>query len=155
MKLRLLKSLAPIAFGLAACLLAIGILAAAPAPARVHAASSQFGNVSPIRAARVQVSMSAVVTPFVRLPIVIGGVNLKNGGFEQGPTAWITQSINSSDPLIYQDADLMQETAPHTGDWAAWLGDRNNENAILRQIVLVPASAPQLAAHSEPSQSID
>src|SRR5262245_32453707 len=54
-----------------------------------------------------------VVTPTAHLPIVLGGIGVKNGGFELGPTDWVTQSANASDPLIYRDEDLLQGTSPH------------------------------------------
>jgi hypothetical protein len=149
MKPYLFKLLTPITLGLTACLLVLGILL-------VGSSSSARAAPAPIAHHSTALRVSATVTPSVRLPIVIGGVNLKNGGFEQGAaTAWITQSASGSDALIYMDADLLDGTSPHTGDWAAWLGGRNNENAILRQTVLVPASAPyltywQMIASNEP-----
>lgn len=74
------------------------------------------------------------------------GSNLVNGDFEQGPgKGWISTSSYVGEVLIYDRDDL--PTGPHGGDWAAWFGGDNipNENAALKQSVIVPTNAPYLA----------
>jgi hypothetical protein len=130
-------------------LAAVNVVNAAPAHTEAAGPSASSASAASSPSAAAPLRVSAVLTPMAHLPIVIGGGgvisgSIKNGGFELGPTIWITQSTNGTDPLIYEDADLLQGTSPHTGNWAAWLGDLNNENATLRQTALVPAGAPYL-----------
>ncbi len=72
-----------------------------------------------------------------------GGDSLVNGDFEQGPTVgW--ETISNSDDCLICDRDNLPSAGPHGGDWAAWLGGLNNENAVLRQTVTISDSTPYL-----------
>ncbi|MFC1465699.1 MAG: S8 family serine peptidase [Candidatus Brachytrichaceae bacterium NZ_4S206] len=73
-----------------------------------------------------------------------GGGNLVNGDFEQGPSVGWTISSNYPSECLICDRDNLPSVGPHGGDWAAWFGGVNNENASLKQTVTIPAGAPYL-----------
>lgn len=73
-----------------------------------------------------------------------GGGNLVNGNFEQGPSVGWTISSNYPSECLICDRDNLPSVGPHGGDWAAWFGGVNNENASLKQTVTIPAGAPYL-----------
>jgi hypothetical protein len=82
------------------------------------------------------------------LPTVFvnGGVSvpLPNGDFESGPSVWITSSVQQR-PLVVSSTVLAGAgVAPHSGNWAAWLGGADNETSTLQQTVTVPSGAPNL-----------
>jgi serine protease len=126
---------------------------ATPFPAGSTCTTANCGAGILNAAGAVQSSQGTTGTPFrsVYLPIAInqggtgggGGSTLQNGGFEQGNVIWQSQT-NYTEPLIVEDANFLQGVNPHSGNWAAWLGGYNNENATIRQVVTVPASAPYL-----------
>ena len=77
------------------------------------------------------------------LPAVVRArevVTLRNGGFEEGPSAgWISTSSGGY-PLIVSSATL--GFAPYSGDWAVWLGGAPNEiSTIDQQVTIVPGQA--------------
>ncbi|MCS6848199.1 MAG: S8 family peptidase [Anaerolineae bacterium] len=72
------------------------------------------------------------------------GGGLVNGDFEQGPGVGWTATSNYPDNCLICDRDNLPDSGPHGGNWAAWFGGVNNENAVLKQTVTVPAGAPHL-----------
>lgn len=62
---------------------------------------------------------------------------IQNGGFEQGAVGWVE---NAPAPII-RDLTII---APHTGDWAAWLGGYNNANDVLYRDLRVPLGTTTL-----------
>ncbi len=103
-------------------------------------------------AAAVQAAQSLPsLSPRARLPFVArsfgssAGGGLVNGNFEQGPSVgWTISSNYPAYCLICNQADLSPFFSPRSGNWAAWFGGINNENASLKQTVTVPAGAPYL-----------
>lgn len=73
-----------------------------------------------------------------------GGGDLVNGDFEQGPSVGWTISSNYPSECLICDRDNLPSVGPHGGDWAAWFGGVNNENASLKQTVTIPTGAPYL-----------
>lgn len=78
------------------------------------------------------------------LPLVIHQppLALVNGNFERGPVGWQENSRQNS-ALISPRAGL-GGVAPHSGEWAAWLGGVENEIAVLSQQVSITAAQPRL-----------
>jgi hypothetical protein len=70
---------------------------------------------------------------FIYLPLIVGdGIKIPNGDFEAGRTIW-TESSKLSNILIVQENDLPRGISPHNGNWAAWLGGDNDEQAYIEQ----------------------
>ncbi|MCB0104429.1 MAG: hypothetical protein KDE53_00915 [Caldilineaceae bacterium] len=67
---------------------------------------------------------------------------LRNGDFEAGNRYW-TEYSRRQYRLILARAEL-QTVVPHGGEWAAWLGGKNNETSELSQRVTVPSETPVL-----------
>ena len=65
---------------------------------------------------------------------------LPNGDFEDGPSQWTEVSLNGWD-LILNAIDL--PVAPHSVNWAVWLGGDFDEIAYVEQRVKVPDSSPE------------
>jgi photosystem II stability/assembly factor-like uncharacterized protein len=92
---------------------------------------------------------SLPLTNTLYLPIV--GVNaglsmpLANGGFENGPAQWDSSSAQARTLIVPSSVLTTSNVAPHSGDWAAWLGGAFTETASVQQTVLIPPSAPYLA----------
>lgn len=78
------------------------------------------------------------------LPLVIHQppLALVNGNFERGPVGWQENSRQNS-ALISPRAGL-GGVAPHSGEWAAWLGGVENEVAVLSQRVTIMAQRTRL-----------
>jgi hypothetical protein len=104
--------------------------------------------------------LSPTMTQRIYLPVFPAGPSLAgipNGGFENGPSTWITASVLQQRPLIV-NASL--GLTPHSGDWLAWLGGADGETASLSQTLMIPAAAPYLSywhwlASAETSCSFD
>jgi len=64
-----------------------------------------------------------------------------NGNFEAGVNGWGQYSANGWPLIVKSDVLLVP---PHSGVWAVWLGGDDNEDAVLWQVVKVPASSPKL-----------
>ncbi len=80
---------------------------------------------------------------------------MQNGGFEQGPVVWIEESPA---PIIRDWTPI----APHSGDWASWLGGYNNADDTLYQEFTVPPGMTAATMHfyvametAEPPSSAD
>jgi thermitase len=65
-----------------------------------------------------------------------------NGDFEAGPKDW-TEYSSSGDPLIVNQGFPI-DVAPRSGQWAAWLGGRNDDVSYIQQWVTVPSARPYL-----------
>jgi len=78
------------------------------------------------------------------LPFVIHQplLALVNGNFERGAVGW-QESSQQSSALISTLAGL-EVVAPHSGEWAAWLGGVENEVAVLSQQVSITPEQPSL-----------
>jgi len=66
-----------------------------------------------------------------------------NGDFEGGASAGWSQQSASDIELIYQAAEL--GIAPHSGDWAAWLGGLDDDVSLIEQTVTIPATDPAVS----------
>jgi len=71
------------------------------------------------------------------------GTGIVNGDFEDGATGWDEYSTHGWDVIVSTSA-LPEYVAPHSGDWAVWLGGDYDETSQVRQQVDVPAGAPYL-----------
>ena len=80
------------------------------------------------------------------LPLLSGGGGrlVPNGDFESGRTVW-SESSKWENVLIVTDQELPGGIAPHGGNWAAWLGGDNNEQAAIEQSLFVDSQYPYLA----------
>jgi hypothetical protein len=78
---------------------------------------------------------------FVYIPIILKPPPIVNGDFEAGPFGWGRYSSNGW-PLIV-DSNLLP-VSPHSGFWAVWMGGDFNEDAVLWQVVKIPADEPTL-----------
>jgi len=74
---------------------------------------------------------------------------LSNSGFEDGPAQWSTSSTAGRSLIVPATALAGANVAPHTGGWAAWLGDGGNgpltETASIQQMTGIPLAAPYLS----------
>ena len=80
------------------------------------------------------------------LPAVIRAIDaipLTNGNFEGGPSAGWASYSSGGYPIIV-DGDTLR-FAPHSGDWAAWLGGAPDETAIIEQQVTILPGQPILS----------
>jgi hypothetical protein len=68
-------------------------------------------------------------------------LSLLNGDFEAGASGWSEYSTHGW-ALIMSSADL--PVAPHSGDWAAWLGGGVSETSYIQQQVTIPVDRPYL-----------
>lgn len=68
---------------------------------------------------------------------------IDNGDFEAGPIVWEESSVKEW-PLIFERVDLPPNRPPYSGNWAAWLGGDNLENAAISQEVTVSTQRPYL-----------
>lgn len=73
---------------------------------------------------------------FIYLPLVRTPLGLTNGNFEFGPVSWGRYSSNGW-PLIVS-ANILP-VRPHSGAWAVWMGGDDNEDAVIWQLVRIPA----------------
>lgn len=82
--------------------------------------------------------------PKLYLPLLLnqGDPVLRNGDFEAGSVDWSEYSSGNY-RLIVKEAEL-QNMLPHSGEWAAWLGGKNNETSELSQQMKVAASTSTL-----------
>jgi hypothetical protein len=64
-----------------------------------------------------------------------------NGDFEDGRTGW-TEHSDSGYYLIVRD--FPSGVAPHSGNWAAWLGWAHQDTSYVKQQVTVPPGGPYL-----------
>lgn len=78
----------------------------------------------------------------IYLPIILSvNDSFPNGDFESGETGWV---INPADEtLILSRAELPEGISPHSGSYAAWLGnhhtsDSPQENSISQEISIPP-----------------
>ena len=71
------------------------------------------------------------------------GTGVINGDFEQGTTGWDEYSTHGWD-LIVSTSGLPSYVAPHSGDWAVWLGGDDDETSRVGQQVDVPSGDPYL-----------
>ena len=78
------------------------------------------------------------------LPLLRGGNPIPNGDFESGRTVW-SESSKWDNVLIVTDQELPGGIAPHGGNWAAWLGGDDNEQATIEQSLFVDPQYPYLA----------
>ncbi len=69
-------------------------------------------------------------------------LGIKNGGFEDGPKDW-DESSSKQFPLIV-NSGFPPGTAPHGGEWAAWLGGLSNEISTIQQRVTIPTDGLHL-----------
>jgi len=84
----------------------------------------------------------------IYLPLIISeqGPPLRNGNFDLGPDgSWKVSSTNNL-PLILT-GEALQGITPQSGEWAAWLGQTNNETSDLAQFILIPPTATTLNFH--------
>lgn len=65
-----------------------------------------------------------------------------NGGFESGPVDWTEYSQHGWDLII--KSSFPGSVAPHSGNWAVWLGGDLDDVSYIQQAVTVPASKPHL-----------
>jgi subtilisin family serine protease len=82
-------------------------------------------------------TLTPTATP--TLPSVACVDQLRNGGFEAGPTGW-SQSSSRSFTLICNSALCGTGLQPHSGAYDSWLGGANSERSEIRQTVAVPAA---------------
>ncbi|MFN4294143.1 MAG: hypothetical protein ACK4JD_08430 [Thermoflexales bacterium] len=82
--------------------------------------------------------------PIARRQTASAGGGLVNGNFEQGPSVGWTISSNYPAYCLICDQANLSPFGPRSGNWAAWFGGLDNENASLKQTVAVPAGAPYL-----------
>jgi hypothetical protein len=82
----------------------------------------------------------------VNLPLFYGPSStlLPNGDFEAGRMVWVESSAWNN-VLIVDNSDLPRGIAPYGGNWAAWLGGDNNEEAAIEQTVFIDPAAPYLS----------
>lgn len=87
--------------------------------------------------------MSQIYLPLVlRSYVYVPTIPLVNGDFEQGrDVGWYEYSEQGWE-LIYDESSLPVEA--HGGEWAAWLGEDNNEFCFIWQDATVPSSDPTL-----------
>ena len=81
----------------------------------------------------------ALQSPFVvevNLQMIDASLLLTNGDFEQGSTGW--QESSAMSRAIIREGDNVPITSPHSGAWAAVLGEVDGENSDLSQSVLLP-----------------
>ncbi len=83
------------------------------------------------------------------MPIIYMASNppipIANGDFESGPAVWASTSAQGRILIVPSSVLTAAQVAPHSGQWAAWLGGAFTETASLQQTLLVPPSAPYLA----------
>src|SRR4029077_12596135 len=85
--------------------------------------------------------LSPTMTQHLYLPIFPmspGLAGIPNGGFENGPSDWITASVRQRPLIVNATLGL----TPHSGDWLAWLGGADGETASLSQTLTIPTAAP-------------
>jgi secreted trypsin-like serine protease len=111
-----------------------------PTPTPSPTATATF----PARAFFPQISRQLPPTPTVTptatsTPIPSSG-SLINGDFEQGPgVGWTEFSALGYDLIM--NSDFPGSIAPHSGQWAVWLGGVDNEISYVEQSVSVEAGA--------------
>jgi hypothetical protein len=71
--------------------------------------------------------------------------SLSDGGFENGRDGTWTEYSAVGRSLITNQINLPLGTAPHSGDWLAWLGGTNDEVDYITQTVDIPANHPILS----------
>lgn len=69
---------------------------------------------------------------------------VRNGDFEAGSEDW-TELSQQGFQLILEEDDFPEGVAAHSGNWAAWLGGADNEQASVVQDVTVPAERPNIS----------
>ena len=73
---------------------------------------------------------------------------LNNGGFEAGSDQWSANSAAGRTLIVPEGVLASASVSPHSGSWAAWLGDgvgnALTETASLQQTVLIPPGASYL-----------
>jgi len=79
---------------------------------------------------------------FVPLLVNQEGLLLRNGDFELGNRYWYEYS--SLQYRVILDRNMLNNILPHRGEWAAWLGGKNNETSELAQRMTVPPETPVL-----------
>lgn len=109
--------------------------------------NNSIGN-DQVSSARVQTYTLPVAPSFVFLPVLNRyppyAAPIPNGDFESGRAVWVESSAMTQ-TLIVTASVLPTGTLPHSGAWAAWLGNVDNELAAIQQTVTVPVSAPYLS----------
>lgn len=89
-----------------------------------------------------------VPTTIARYPIFVpllvnqGDPLLQNGDFELGNQYW--SEYSSLRYRLILEGEELQSVIPHGGEWAAWLGGKNNETSELSQRIKVPPETPVL-----------
>lgn len=78
-------------------------------------------------------------TPTLSAPTFI-----RNGDFEDGNQDWVEFSQRGFRIILHED-ELLEDLAPHSGDWAVWLGGADNELAAVYQAVTVAADRPYVS----------
>lgn len=78
------------------------------------------------------------------LPLVIHQppLALANGNFERGPVSW--QESSQQHAALISARPELGGVAPHSGEWAAWLGGVENEVAVISQPVTIMAQRARL-----------
>ena len=71
---------------------------------------------------------------------------MRNGDFEQGRNGDWLEEAASGYPLIASGPDL-NGLPPFAGDWAAWLGGIDDEQAVLSQEIVLSGAAATLSFH--------
>jgi hypothetical protein len=74
--------------------------------------------------------------------LVTRGRAIQNGDFESGPVDWTEYSQHGWDLII--KSSFPGSVAPHSGNWAVWLGGDYADVSYVQQEVKVPASKPHL-----------
>lgn len=76
------------------------------------------------------------------LPLVLNIPPLKNADFELGDTGW--EQYSSHNWQLILDASALP-LAPHSGNWAVWLGGDYNEHSSVSQQIYINPSTPYLS----------
>ena len=94
------------------------------------------------------VTDTSAFTNHIFLPIAALDVNplvdVPNGDFEGGNAQWSASSAQGRTAIVPSSVLAAANLAPHTGQWAAWLGGAYTETASIQQTLLVPLAAPYL-----------
>lgn len=95
-----------------------------------------IGTYQGIRVMHYQIYLSIIAKTFDS-----GQASLVNGDFENGPIGWVEYSTHGWSLIMNSDS---LPVAPHSGNWAAWLGGDNDEVSYISQQVRVPTSQSYL-----------
>jgi hypothetical protein len=107
----------------------------------VSLTGSEGGTTTPV----VTTTVTVTVTP-----APVPGNDIKNGDFEQGANGvWteVSTSFGGTGSLILNQDALPAGLAPHSGNYAVWMGGAYDEESTLSQSVVLSSSIESLVYH--------